>query len=168
MKTQSGFSLIELLVVVAIVAILATIATPSMTSMLAQNRMSTQVNELIGAVNFARSEAIKRNQSISLCRTSSASSASCSDGGSWSHWIVVNGTGDVLRRGSISGADSTLIVSSTLDSARLIFASSGLSTALGTANTLTVCAPHGDRDNIATITVGLAGRTSLTKTTGAC
>lgn len=168
MKTQSGFSLIELMVAVAIVAILASIATPSLTDMLAQNRLSTQVNDLIGAVNFARSEAIKRNQNISLCRTSSADSMGCADGGTWSHWIVVTGAGNVLRRGSVSGAGSTLTVSSTLDSARLTFASSGLSTALDAANTLTVCTPRSDRDNVATIAVGVAGRTSLTKSSGGC
>lgn len=166
--TSDGFSFVELMVAVAIVAILAGIAAPSFTAMLALNRLSSQTNDFVGALQYARSEAIKRNRNVMLCRTASATATACADGAEWSHWIVTSGADNVLRRGSVSGAGSTLVVTSTFGSARLSFASSGIASAADGANSLTVCTPRSTDNNIATISVGVAGRTTLAKSSGAC
>ncbi|MDD3673947.1 MAG: GspH/FimT family pseudopilin [Thauera sp.] len=167
-ERSKGFSLVELMVVVAIVAILAGIAVPSMMSMLALNRLSSQANDLIGAVQYARSEAIKRNRSVSLCRTSSATTTVCAGEDEWANWIVVTADGEVLRRGAVSGSGSTLRVSSSLGGGSLTFVGNGLSNAAEGGNTLTICTPLSDSDNIVTIVVGIAGRTTSAKSSGAC
>ena len=167
MRVQSGFSLIELMVAVAIIAILAGVAAPSFLNMVAQNRLSSQTNDLSGAVQFARSEAIKRNQPITLCRAASATATECADGADWVHWIVVNGVGTVLRRGSVSGAGSTVFVSSTLADARLSFRGSGVSDVAPGEDALRVCA-KADSNNISTLTIGVAGRINLVKSAGGC
>lgn len=64
-----GFTLIELMVTLTVMAILLSIAAPSFTSLMAANRMSTQTNEFIGALNLARSEAVRRGQPVTLLST---------------------------------------------------------------------------------------------------
>jgi type IV fimbrial biogenesis protein FimT len=87
-----GVTLIELIVTVAIVGILAAIAMPNLYDVVKRDRLTNQANSLIGALNLARSEAIKRATRVTLCRSKSnhqgVTSVSC-DGNSWSDgWIV--------------------------------------------------------------------------------
>ena len=60
----SGFTLIELLVTVAVIAIVLTIGVPSFQQVIMTNRMATQANDLLGSMNLARSEAVKRGQRL--------------------------------------------------------------------------------------------------------
>lgn len=64
--------MVELLVTLALVAILATVAIPSFQSMVRENRLASQANDLLSAFTFARSEAVKRGQAVSLCRVGSS------------------------------------------------------------------------------------------------
>ncbi len=66
MKKLTGFTLIELLVVVVVVGIGFALAVPSFQGMLARNRLATEANELLLAINLARSEASRAGQIISL------------------------------------------------------------------------------------------------------
>ncbi len=66
---DQGFTLLELMVTVAIAAILVTVAMPSFTGTIISNRLTTINNELVGALNLARSEAIKRNQQVVVEKT---------------------------------------------------------------------------------------------------
>jgi type IV fimbrial biogenesis protein FimT len=61
-----GFTLIELLVVMAIMAIMAGLATPALQSFVAAQRVKTAASDFAVAAIFARSEAIKRNASVSI------------------------------------------------------------------------------------------------------
>jgi len=84
---QSGLTLIELLVVLAIAAIITTTAVPSFQSFIQNNRMSTTVHKFVSSLNLARSEAVKRGERITMCKSSNAST--CTNGGDWSQgWIV--------------------------------------------------------------------------------
>lgn len=64
-----GFTLVELVVTMAVAAILVAIAIPNMRTFIQNGRLNTQVNDLIGDLNFARSEAIKRRANVGLCRS---------------------------------------------------------------------------------------------------
>jgi type IV fimbrial biogenesis protein FimT len=83
-----GFTLIELMVTVAVLAIVLSLAAPSFASLMASNRMSTQTNEFIGALNLARSEALRRAQPVTLL---SADNDNYSRG--WTVFPDLNGNG---------------------------------------------------------------------------
>jgi len=90
---QRGFTLIELMATLVVLAILATVGVPSFQNLLKDNRRTTQINELVSAMNLARSEATKGNGSVGFCP--SADGATCGGGNFDSGWIVfINVDGD--------------------------------------------------------------------------
>ena len=62
-----GFTLLELVVTVAIVALLAAIALPSFQTFVEGNRLTTSANLFLTMLNYARSEAIRRGGTVSVC-----------------------------------------------------------------------------------------------------
>lgn len=90
---EAGFTLIELMVTLAVAAIMMTMAVPSFTSMTKNNRLTTQTNQLVTALNLARSEAINRRATINVVATDASSS-----GNEWGKgWSVVIDGGATLR-----------------------------------------------------------------------
>lgn len=93
-KGDEGFTLIELLAVLAILAILLVLAIPSGQHLLIQNRTTTQINTLLGGLNYARFEAISRNEKLKFCK--SANHETCR--GRWRDGqILLDAKKNVLR-----------------------------------------------------------------------
>ncbi len=117
-----GFTLIEAMVVIAISAILVAIAAPSMRSLVESNGVASSVNSLMSAISFARTEALKRGITVTMCRGVDAdapTTPACIAGARWdSGWLVfadlnADGNfdaseGDILLRaqGSLAGSGS--------------------------------------------------------------
>jgi len=66
-KANSGFTLVELLIALFVLAIILSFAVPNMRKMVLDNRVKSATNTLVGALHYARSEAIARNEPIPFC-----------------------------------------------------------------------------------------------------
>lgn len=71
-RKDSGFTLIELMVTVTIAVILATLAVPSFNDLIQRNRMTSQANDLLSLIQYTRSEAVKRTETVSVVITTAA------------------------------------------------------------------------------------------------
>lgn len=96
MRTEArGVTLLELVMSLAVVAILATIAVPGFNALRHGSERATAVNSFVHAVFLARSEAIKRGQVVTICKSVDGQTCA-SRAAEWrSGWIVfVNGDRD--------------------------------------------------------------------------
>ena len=85
-----GFTLIEMMVVIGIVAILAAFAAPNMGAMIKRQRIKTAAFDVFASLTFARSEAIKRNTTVTLTPVAG--------GTNWSQgWQIKDANDNVLR-----------------------------------------------------------------------
>jgi type IV fimbrial biogenesis protein FimT len=80
------------MVAITVLAIGLGIAVPSFTDMTRRNRLTTQTNSLLSALAIARSEAVKRGVSVTVCpaQTASDTADQCSGDTNWAEngWIV--------------------------------------------------------------------------------
>ena len=65
-KKSLGFTLLEVLITMTIIGILTAVAAPSFITFIKRDRLVTNSNQLHSVFKFARSEAIKRDQSVSI------------------------------------------------------------------------------------------------------
>jgi type IV fimbrial biogenesis protein FimT len=111
-----GVTLVETLVVMGIVATLMAIGIPSYRYVTNANRISAEINGLLGDLQFARSEAIKQGRTVSVCVSSDQATCLGATTTTWhSGWIVYSDTngngavdaGEVLRaQKSFTGTDT--------------------------------------------------------------
>jgi len=100
LNTQSGFSLIELVVAMAIAGILLGVGVPSFKSFIASSKMTEVNNALVYSIQLARSASVERLEPVGLCVSDDpmASEAVCTTGGNYNKgWFVyadANGDGD--------------------------------------------------------------------------
>ena len=81
-KTQ-GFTLIELVMTMAIAGILVSIAIPSFNSIITSSRLTSYANDLVGALNLARSEAVRRGVSVTVRKVDNNSYTKIGAGVNW-------------------------------------------------------------------------------------
>lgn len=98
-KTQTGVSLIELMISIVVLSIILLVGVPSFQNTLESSRARTVTNDLAGALQLARSEAIKRKANVTVCISDGASTPACGASNTdWSDgWLVVAADGTVVR-----------------------------------------------------------------------
>jgi type IV fimbrial biogenesis protein FimT len=101
----SGYTMVELIITIAVASVLLGIAIPTFFWVTNSNRIAAEINGLLGDLQFARGEAVKEGQPVTVCV--SANGTSCGGVNTWqSGWIAfsdVNGNavvdpGDIILR----------------------------------------------------------------------
>jgi type IV fimbrial biogenesis protein FimT len=94
-----GVTLIELMVSIGILAILTAVAIPSFTSIMVNYRLTSISNTFVASAQLARSEAIKRNGRVTMCK--SADGMTCTVNGSWNQgWILFHDVDNNAAKGT--------------------------------------------------------------------
>ena len=113
-KFMKGFSLIELIVAMAVLAILMVAAIPAIGEMIANSRIRSVSESLVSGMQFARAEAVRRNERIRFSLDSSA--------GNWTVMRSATNTcqfgtavSDVLQSRATTSSSTSIVVTTYSD-----------------------------------------------------
>lgn len=103
----AGFTIIELMITVAVASILLAIGVPAFNDIIRNNRIATQTNALVGALNYARGESAVRGTPISICASNSAQTGCQTGVTSWTNgWVIFTDRSGTV--GVLDGTDELL------------------------------------------------------------
>jgi type IV fimbrial biogenesis protein FimT len=167
--SNKGYTFIEFFIVIVFITILLGLAIPAYHKLVLHNRVIAQINQLTTAINLARSEAIKRHSTVTLCKTKDAQTC----GGEWRDgWLVfvdkkaegkVN-PGDLILRvyGALPVGDQLNWQATLHKESYLQFIADG--STRGQAGSFVYCPSASDRNlpHPYVITISLTGRVRLT------
>lgn len=99
-----GFSLVEVLVTLLVLSVVVALSVGAYRTVGDSMKLTAATNSFIANLNMARSEAIKRNQRVVLCK--SADGTGCNSDGGWHQgWIVFH---DANNNGQREAAESVV------------------------------------------------------------
>ena len=164
-----GFTLVELAITVVVLSVMMAMAAPLFTGMTNGNRLTSNANEIVAALQIARSEALRRNARTSFCQ--STNGTTCSDNAAWTGWLIfADADGDnivdadeIVRSGVIE-APIQILPSSNITLSRITFRSDGLAY---TGNDLLeanvrVCLPVTNPEvNVRDVNIAIGGRIAV-------
>ncbi len=145
---QSGVTLIELLIFVSVAAIIAVASFNGIANLVSGNKIRIEANNLVSALNYARSQAILLNRPISVNSLGRV-------GGEWTEGLTITEAAEVIRAVPAPAPDLDITYSEGENS--LMFNSRGMPATL-TAASLDIC-----NDNTVDgvrVNIGRSGRVS--------
>ena len=177
-KYSNGFTLLELLITIAITAIVVALAAPSFTDVLDDNILLTQTNQFATAINVARSEAVKRNGRVLICKRVGNQCAT-SNAANWEDgWIIFADSNDdnIVDSGEEISILDPLRTGYTLrsenDTNWLAFSASGKASsdvaATFTGVVFRLCSPDQDTTTARSLDMNVAGRTQILRGATTC
>jgi type IV fimbrial biogenesis protein FimT len=142
-RRQGGFTLVELMVSIGVLGVLTALAVPSYTNMMNRNRLSSQSNELLSAIQYARMEAIRSSARVTFCGAASATADSDDECavGVQPYWVVIGPNGGGQQQLRVFAVKEPAKVST--DLAKITFTADGLARDSATkalvTGSITVC-----------------------------
>ena len=119
-NNNSGFTVPEILITLGVISIMLSLAVPGLSSTIKDNRLAGTLNNIIMDIHFARSEAVKRDVRVIMCRTlyPNAKVPRCdgetknwttgyiiyADDGNYTNKYYDSGTDVLLRRGQAAAS----------------------------------------------------------------
>ena len=102
-RSVRGFTMVEMMVTLLVLGILLGIAVPSFRDASLSSRLTGYANDLVAGAQIARSEAIKRNRTVTLCASQDGTSCAAAGVGWEVGWIILaprpsTGAMDVIER----------------------------------------------------------------------
>ena len=134
-RTQTGFTLYELLITFLIVGIVLAYGIPNFAEFTKNSRMTSSANDLHAAFHMARSEAARAKTNITICASANSMDAAADCGGTWDQGFIVfvDENNDRARAGDTetvlraqSAAEKGVIFAVANDATYFMFASTGL------------------------------------------
>lgn len=89
----AGFTIIEMIITVALLAVMVAVGVPGFGSLFQNNKLTEASNRFLSSITFARSEAINRNDSVTMCLLNDDGDNCDSDGrweDGWMIWVDTN------------------------------------------------------------------------------
>lgn len=167
----TGFTLVELAITVVVLAVLIGISIPLFTGLINGSRLTGNANELVAALQIARTEAIRRNVRTTICQ--SADGLTCTNVSPWRGWIIFADddgdgavdAGEIVRTGVVEQPVQVLPSPSvTASNNRIVFRADGLAyagNALLEAN-MRVCLPVANPNlNVRDVNIAIGGRVAV-------
>jgi type IV fimbrial biogenesis protein FimT len=104
---QRGFTLLELMITITVAGVLLGLAIPSFRDFTRNNRVIAAQNDLVTALNVARSESLRRSRPVTVC--ASTDGLACATETDWAGgWIVFTDTAGVAA-GSVDAGDDEVL-----------------------------------------------------------
>jgi len=163
------------MVTLVIVAVLLRVGVPSLRTLLIKSQLSGEVQDFYGAISYARSEAIKRGNYVSICKrkTDTSCGGGVGDTTTWSNgWIIFTNadnddpatidTGEPILRVVPALPDGYTLNASSNFASYITFDRFGMANRIGT---FVFCA-NGDRTTAKAIIVTRARPRIATDTNG--
>ena len=169
-RGQRGFTFIELITVTVVMGIILAIAVPSFADLVRSSRMTTQANDLMADLLYARSEAAARGVRVVVC--ASADQVNCSASATdWSNGRLIFADADndqgldsgeeVLQVRTALSARSTLAPSGFNSDVVVRFNPYGAIEPLGSTGNFKLCPPGYPQGR--QIAVEMNGRPAVTR-----
>jgi type IV fimbrial biogenesis protein FimT len=171
--SANGFTFIELMIVMTMVAVMAAIALPNLGQFIANNRLKSQMYDMLESINIARSEAVKRKVKTVMCRSADPTATTPACGGTANTWTtgwIVYAKGDANDAynsatdtiiGIGNAADDTVnIMSNGSGNSYLVYKPDGSLNEAGTV-VYAICDDRGESHG-KQISIALVGRASIT------
>jgi type IV fimbrial biogenesis protein FimT len=157
---QRGLTIVEIMVTLAVAAVLIGLALPAFNGFLAQRALSSQTNALIVAVQYARSEATRRNTAVSVQAADASDNANEWGLGGWC--VVVGDPGNCPADDTVRLRSFPASTRSTLDAtvSTLTFNARGLLVGVAGDLTFNLCDNDDDIDPGRAIRISPIGRVS--------
>ena len=151
-----GITIVELVVSLAVVSIVVTTGVPAFSNFIQTNRVSESAFDVLGTINLARTEAVKRRTRVVLCRSGNPAASTPSCGGSANTWTTgwlifasgdsnntyEAGTDTLLGTGTLHSSNVTVITNST-SNRNLEYNSDGTTNESGGTARFAVCDKRG-------------------------